>query len=740
MKKFFTILFFVAMVVSAQSWKQATEATYGPLNKLFFVNANLGWAVGSKATVIKTTDGGETWTTPASEMPVTNSLYSVYFINENVGFAGGSQDVILKTLDGGASWGKLKFEGTGGYVRAIYFSDENTGWVLSSTSSSAIVAKTTNGGASWTTVLTHNGGDIEDMAFYSEGKGICAGGGGGVLSIYYTTDGDNWNKGTLSGLPPVYTRTDLRGIYMTSETVGHIVGWGSAAAGLQPSIHAKTTDGGATWTYETQAEENRTYVNLWSVTFKDENNGIAVGGGSYEGSLAVRTTDGGVNWNIIDPPFGFTLKSIFSIGDKVWICGSGGGLAYSTDFGDSWKLVTPMPSTSFYTIDYAGNTIFAAGFNGLVAKSTDNGATWTSSYASVDKHCPTIQGLFFLNSQVGYAARNNRMVTKTTNGGKTWTKIFPDTSWTSAVNYGTYFVNENVGFVVGKLGTGTSAFYKTTDGGNTWTKKVGTFADHLKTVYFFDENNGIVGGRNMVLAYTTDGGETWTNPTVNNLPSAYSDADVQQIKFLNNQFGLAAAEALLKTTDGGKTWDYVSISIQEKNIKSVVIVDENKWYVVGSLFVFKTEDGGQTWTDVTSPEDFQTKLVYNSTLDGKGNMWISAGSSQLYVSDKPVPVEKESAPVVKSYFLDQNYPNPFGEAVPSGQLSTTIRFGLKKPGHVTLKIYDALGRNHFTLINKFLNLGVYNINFDASGLSSGIYYYSMSVNNVTLTKKMILIK
>ncbi len=740
MKKVLTVLFLVASVVSAQNWQKVTDATYGPLNKIFFLDENTGWVVGSNAFVLKTTDGGNTWFQPASEMPITSSLYSVFFLNKDLGFAGGYKDAILKTTDGGTTWSKLKFSSVGGGVKAIYFADENTGWILTSTYSSAAVAKTTNGGASWTTVLTYNGGDIEDMAFHSKGKGICAGGGGGTLIIYYTTDGDNWNTGKLTGLPPVYTRTDLRAIYMTSDSVAHIVGWGSAAAGLQPSIHAKTTDGGANWTYMEQAVDNRTYVNLWGVTFKDADNGIAVGGGSYEGSLAIRTTDGGVNWNIIDPPFGFTVKSISNVGDKVWICGSGGGLAYSPDFGDSWKLITPMPNSTFYTMDIVNDTIYAAGYGGLVAKSVDDGNTWNATYASVNKHCPSIQDLFFLNSKVGFAARSNRMLTKTTDGGKSWSLILKDTSWVITTNYSVFFLNENLGFVAGKFGSGTSAFYKTTDGGITWSQQIGTFGDYLKAVYFLDENHGVIGGKKMTLAYTENGGTTWTNANVNNLPSSYSTADINKIKFLDNQFGLAAGDALLKTTDAGKDWDYIAIPLLKHEIKSMVMVDKNTWYVLGSLFVFNTTDGGQTWNDVTNKDDFSAYAVYDAGIDSKGKLWLSANSSQMYVSANPVFVKEDKNVTVNSYFLEQNFPNPFGSGVSSGRETTNIRFGLRKAGHVTLKIYDSLGRNSFILINKFLNLGVYNVNFTAKGLSSGVYFYSLKVNNHSITKKMLLIK
>ena len=86
-----------------------------------------------------------------------------------------------------------------------------------------------------------------------------------------------------------------------------------------------------------------------------------------------------------------------------------------------------------------------------------------------------------------------------------------------------------------------------------------------------------------------------------------------------------------------------------------------------------------------------------------------------------------------SYSLDQNYPNPFNP-------STQIKYSIEKPGLVTLKIFDVLGRQVKELVNQFQNAGVYTVNFNATGLSSGIYLYQINAGQFQIAKKMILIK
>lgn len=85
------------------------------------------------------------------------------------------------------------------------------------------------------------------------------------------------------------------------------------------------------------------------------------------------------------------------------------------------------------------------------------------------------------------------------------------------------------------------------------------------------------------------------------------------------------------------------------------------------------------------------------------------------------------------YVLYQNYPNPFNP-------STSIEFSIPEPGFVTLKIYNLLGEEISTLVNREMEANIYSVQFDASELSSGIYFYRLQSNNFLLTKKMILMK
>jgi len=105
-----------------------------------------------------------------------------------------------------------------------------------------------------------------------------------------------------------------------------------------------------------------------------------------------------------------------------------------------------------------------------------------------------------------------------------------------------------------------------------------------------------------------------------------------------------------------------------------------------------------------------------------------------YTESSPTSVEDEiDNNIPTEYALYQNYPNPFNPL-------TKIGFQIPNFEFVSLKIYDLLGREVAVLANEEKQPGVYELHFDASNLSSGIYYYKLVSGNFIETKKMVLIK
>jgi len=717
----------VSLFSQSSTFQKVNTYSYPEFKDVFFINENTGWVVGNAGSIYKSTDGGQNWKQQQSN--INSHLKAACFLDDQNGFVVGDTCKFLSTTDGGITWKVDVISAIpliNASITSVFFADKMKGWILASTSSAGWILSTTDGGASWTSNLT-TAKTMNKLNFYGPNRGIACG--KDAATIYFTSDGINW---TLAPTPLLggfnYSRSDMRGIYMSSATDAYIVGWGSNI-GAQPSINLKSTDSGASWMYLMQTETNRTYDNLYNVWFKDVNNGIAIGG-ALRGSVVVRTSDGGQNWVPIKAPFGATLYGLSGIGNKIWIAGASGLIAYSPDFGDTWQLLTPMPSGSIYGVQFPTPLVgFAAGFDGVFLKTVDGGQTWSPGYLSVGLTTLNIQSIQFLNENVGYAACSYQLVAKTTDGGATWKAIINDTTSVTTISYSVHFVNESLGFVVGKLATGIDVIYKTTDGGISWSSKTNITGKDLRDVDFADDTHGIIVGYSLKALYTTDGGTNWLVPTINNVPGT---PNILSVTFISSNEAIAAGvNFIMKSNDAGATWNYVQTG-SANQLNSVSFKDQTTGYAVGAKEAWQTTDGGATWADIYDSNVFEGTL-YSAEVDPSGNVWFGGGNSTIYTNRIWVGVENESGNSVEEFELKQNYPNPFNP-------STIINYNLTKSAYVVLDVYDVLGEHVAKLVDTYQSPGNYSQKFDPENLSGGVYFYTLKVDGYVSSKKMILLK
>lgn len=121
----------------------------------------------------------------------------------------------------------------------------------------------------------------------------------------------------------------------------------------------------------------------------------------------------------------------------------------------------------------------------------------------------------------------------------------------------------------------------------------------------------------------------------------------------------------------------------------------------------------------------------NFTADGF-KLWL-ASINWASGFDVPTGVNENSYIIPTKYALYQNYPNPFNP-------STKISFSLPTRSNVTLTIYNLMGQKVATLVNETMNAGNYTVQFNASNLASGVYFYQLTTDNFTSVKEMIYLK
>jgi len=690
----------------------------------------------------------------------------------------------------------------GGDVRSIQFVNASTGYVVGDDLSNTnfnFIGKTTNGGASWFRLnvpqLNRRPNAVE---FINVNTGFVAGSNG--LMLRTTNAGSTWDS--ISVAPYAAELNDVE--FIGSDT-GYACGINTTAA---PGTILKTVNGGLTWTINTVIRSTREAIYAYSNQLV-----ITVGASG----VVTRTTNGGATWDSLR--FGtLALYSIDAVGfSKMYMTGSSQVVYVSTDRGANFTLAFDNGASPLYEVDFVDSLRgVIVGSNGVNYRTTNGGTTWdstdvsqfsaqvlftclykspteifaaggqgnilrsTNSGVSYDyvESSTRIHSIDFADANNGVAVGWRGTVLKTTNGGVNW-------SYIKAIQgfelYDVKTFSSNVFYACG----GNGQFYKTTDGGNTFSNtSIGTTANTLKTMWWFNQNEGYVCGFDGNVAYTTNAGASFTTQysfgTANN--------DIEDIFFINNTTGYVTGQLgkLAKTTDR-LTWDSSGIDGPvNSTIWEMSWTSANTGYA-GSLHgcIYKTTNGAVSWTlqnDTTGLRNLDvidievlndTSRGYAVSEGGKLYSLVNANSWKTYttyinpfngsetdlwgldfvtntpatasgficgyegallkINVTPMTDLTVNNSLVNDYNLKQNYPNPFNP-------STTISFDLPKDDFVKIKIYDLTGRLISTLINTQLNKGSYSVNFNAGNLSSGVYFYILETTDFKDTKQMLLLK
>ncbi len=721
MKKIFYI-FLISFNLQINSYSQEwfiqnTSVNTSDLHSVKFVDENIGWIVGDNNTILKTTDGGETWITLTTGTEGYRN-YSCYFTDSNYGYVVGNSR-IRRTTDGGTSWNDIPIA-SGQQLNSVFFINQKTGWTVGYPGK---ILKTTDGGINWLSYFSGTDENFESVYFVNDTLGFVAGSGanfsGNSLILKTTNAGEDWLVCSIEYNEP------LNSIYFINKSIGYVVGYHHSVF--------KTTDGGNFWE---NISSNTIGDWLNSVIFINRDTGWVAG---YETDFR-KTTDGGLSW--IDQSLGIyslnaILYSIDFINDTIgWVVGNDGKIFKTTDAGTTWiSKSSPLTISNLNSVFFIDNKYgWISGEDGTLLHTTNGGTNWVKQLLPSHNNLTSI---FFVDKNIGWCS--GQTIYKTTDDGESW--IYQNTP--ANVN-SIYFIDANTGWAVGYGGM----ILKTIDGENWLIKPSGTSYD-LYTIHFVNSKIGFVTGKRTIyvsgygsfssrkILKTTDGGESWSE--LNLSSSNYSYIFPADIYFANQNTGWACNYGLplIKTTDGGNTW----FELNFNGGKSIYFTDSSTgWIVTGSEKIYKSTDGGITWSEQQSGVISGLNSLYfindcTGWVVGENGTILSTIPNQIVDTvDNEIPTE---------FKLLQNYPNPFNP-------TTTINYQIPRTSFVSLKVYDILGREVATLVNEEKPAGNYEVKFSAKGgsssggdgndLSSGIYFYKLQTETYTSVKKMILMK
>jgi photosystem II stability/assembly factor-like uncharacterized protein len=409
-------------------------------------------------------------------------------------------------------------------------------------------------------------------------------------------------------------------------------------------------------------------------------------------------------------------KLIFTL-IVVFIC----SVSYSQS---GWyQVYTPPANKSIHSIQFTSeNTGYASlwgysGTGGGLLKTTNGGVNWVNKTPTGNAWA-----FCFLDDNTGYVDFWNSItnpIIKTTNGGINW--IYQDSVYSLC---GIEFFDYNTGFAAGKYGGGK----KTTNGGINWVQMGFGCWHQWATISCLSADRWIVACD--FICKTTNGGMNWTS--INGVAAA-------AIYFINNTTGFVGGDngAIIKTTNAGDNWFALDTIISDLNPLNIMFVNENTGYLSAHYNqVYKTTDGGYNWSQQVINSSNSIEYVYfinpNTGYAGGGN-----GAIYKTTTGGTVFVNNISTEVPSAYSLGQNYPNPFNPV-------TKIKFDIPRwrgeGGWTSLKIYDITGREIQTLVNEKLQPGSYEVSFDSSALSSGVYFYKMTAGDYSKARRMIILK
>ncbi len=686
MKKIFilTVLLSFTNLFSQDFWIQ-TNGPYGGSPNVIVTqfNGSIFCGTGMGGGIYKSTNNAISWEKKLNPIPVIGS-YSLAVDANNFLYAGPSS--LIKSTDGGNTW--------------IPFSNYTYGGVLN--------------------IAFNSNGDI-----FASNYGV----------LYRSTNnGVNWVIiETMGGLTPGFVIVDQNNILY----LGLIGGW------IQ-----KSTSNGNNWTH---------------IPITGGGVGMAI---DSSGNLLVanyfgihKSTNGGLNWQVICNAGNFCSISAVSSTELY------AGTAYSqifrsSDNGQTWNEVYNASIASWVRgiVRLQNGNILATAWHIGMLKSTNGGINWSTYNTGINNQ---------YTSDIEYNG-NGRLycgtyfdgIYMTSNHGQSWAQMGLEHKYVGAIGtIGDNYVFANI--------NGSGEMYRSSDAGVNW-----HLQDSLRfhgTSNFLTINTVIFAGTWEGILRSTDLGVDWQTIAFSNSRMLKLDKDS------SNGIYASTDTSVYYSADYGNSWTRLSTFLQS-SIRCMTISQANNYiYVVSGSNLYRSINGGYNWLivsgnlyfnfmlcnsegtifgsyagDVRRSTDFGVSWqLLNSGLfnqytnelgiDGEDYLYISTSGSGIFRSGAPtVSVSQINYSLPNNFSLFQNYPNPFNPI-------TKIKFDIpskvkSQTSNVKIIVYDVLGREVAVLVNEELRAGSYETEWDGTSFPSGVYFYRITTEKYSETKKMVLLK
>jgi photosystem II stability/assembly factor-like uncharacterized protein len=430
-------------------------------------------------------------------------------------------------------------------------------------------------------------------------------------------------------------------------------------------------------------------------------------------------------WVQTNGPGGGNVACFAVSGPNLFAGTENGGVYLSTDNGTSWTEVNDgLTQPYVYALAVSGTNLFAGTNGGGVFLSTNNGTSWTEVNNGLPTDARAVQALAV--SGTNLFAGNYTGVFLSTNNGTSWTEV----------NNG---LPTDARYVLALAVSGTNLFAGTSDGGvflstnngTSWTA-VNNGLTNLYVQALAPDLSGnlFAGTRGGGVFLSTNNGTSWTAVNSGLTNSSISSLAVSG----TNLFAGTNDGGVFLSTNNGTSWTEVSAGWwTEPWLHSLAVSGTNIFVGTNSSGVFLSTNNGTSWTEVNSG---LTNTNIRALAVSDTNLFAGTHGGGVWrrpLTEMITSVERLQSDVPMQFSLSQNYPNPFNPA-------TTISFSIPTRSFVSLKVYDAVGREVSTLVSEELAAGMYSKQWEAAGFASGTYFYRLQAGTFTETKKLILLR
>ena len=682
----FIAILFLANQEGYAQWVQ-TNGPEGGFCHIIATNGNNIFANVSDNFLLST-DNGFNWNLINNGLPDTIRVNTIAFNGDSI-FIGIDKSGIFLSTDNGSNWIEINNGLTNLNIRKIIVSN---GKIFAGAENGDVFTLSDNG-ANWS-IIGQAGLALSTMIVKDNYIFI-----GTRYGVYKMDVSDsNWSE-TNNGLTNLNISSMIK-----KDNVIYIGTWGGIF---------KSTDNGANWT---------AFNNGMGFYYGYERNLYVLGNNIYAGTdegIFV-TGDNAANWNKIGLT-DYIVLSIAANGNNLFAGTYGGGIFLSTDNGENWEPVNKnLGYSDIWRMTSDEQKIVAGSYFNGVYISSDNGDSWEN----ISTGLPNVQinDIILSNGNI-IAALLHDSCYISINNGENWSAIVDKYVDALAQKDSFVYASNSANIKISK------------DYGLTW-------GDYIRTTGAFESiaigKDYIFGAERGGVYRSHDNGKTWEN----NFSSILKNVESLSMVTKNDSVLLGTwSGRLFRSIDSATTWEEINYPVLKKHwFSTLKNIGDTVFMSVYGAGVFVSTDFGRNWKEIN--EGLRSLDVESLTIHN-GYLFVGTESNSVWrrpLSEIITDVKKIENSLPVNYSLEQNYPNPFNPTTTINYSIPAVTVGDENFRPVQLKVYDVLGREVATLVNKKQYPGFYKVTFDASNLSSGIYFYKLQTGNFVETKKMILLR